>query len=85
MSVRTDEEEYEFSAGSEGAIAFWYPESMTPKHPKFETDMILLQLELLKHHSYLMDHSSKRRALRTAEVLNAKLRGKEVCWDAQSV
>lgn len=82
MSDKYEDDEYEFSSASEAAIKFWYPETMTPFHPKFNDDMVLLQLELLKNHSYLMSPIDKDRALKTARVLRAKLKGQEVAWDA---
>ena len=75
-----EEEEHEFSEAVEAEIAFFWPLYLTPDDPRFEVEMIQLQLAMLKAHSYLMGPSDKTRALRTAVYLKKKIRGEETTW-----
>jgi len=78
--INPEDEEHEFSETSEDAIRFFYPDYLTPADPRFEAEMIQLQLAMIKGHSYLMSPSDKRRALRTATYLKKRLRGEEAIW-----
>lgn len=69
-----EDEEYEYSMKSEDAIRLYYPESITPAHPFFERMMIELQVALIEGHLPVMFASDKKRALKTARELKAKLR-----------
>ena len=72
MIKNQDEEEYEFSAASEGAIRFWWPETLTPDSWHFEQDMRSLQIELISAHMYLMGPKDKERAVKTILELRAQ-------------
>lgn len=78
--INLEDEEYEFSEAVEDEIDFFWPETLTPADPRFEVEMIQLQLAMLRVHAYLMSPSDKRRALRTATYLKKKLRGEEATW-----
>ena len=69
-----EEEEYEFSECADKVIAFHYPDTLTPKHPLFETRMIELQLALIECKTPLMFKSDKMRALKTVKYLRQKLK-----------
>lgn len=69
MQKFDDDDEYEFSANSEAAIKFWWPESLKPDNPRFLTEMRNLQIELIGGHSYLMSPTDKARAVKTLAYL----------------
>lgn len=72
--------EYEPSSCCEKEINFYYPDSLTPQDPRFETEQIFLQKSLIRCHQYLMSPADKRRAARTVAHLNSKLRGENAYW-----
>jgi hypothetical protein len=72
--------EYEPSLCCEKETDFYYPDTLTPSDPRFETEQILLQKAFLNCHRYMMSPSDLRRAHRTVVYLNKKLRGENGYW-----
>jgi hypothetical protein len=66
-----ENEEYEFSEGSENILRMHYPNTLTPNHPLFMQRMKETQIRLIQHHMYTMTPEDKRRAQRTLKELQA--------------
>lgn len=77
-----EEEEYEFSVNSIGAIEFHWPERASPADHNWEVDQINLSIELIQgHYRTIMNPAQKRTADRTLRYLRRKLKGEtEHCW-----
>lgn len=76
----TEDDDYEFSESVESAIKLFWPDTMEPSDPRFNTNMMLLQIAMLKAQTYQMTSSDKRRALRTTIYLRNKLKGGDAPW-----